>query len=467
MQPLSLERCTQFSITFVALAMGALGCNGGGLSAPQQGYLASDPCVQNTAAASCGTQAGCHWIPTAISTTNNTSPSHICNGGSCPGPSCCPSDVSQQPGVCVTTDPCLSRDRASCGEDTGCAWSQVGTLCPVGATCGDGGFCHAKDAAGGGCACVSAIACPANGPCAPVECDCTGGGQPGGGIGGGGACTCACPACEPGHDCAPCKCDCDTGGPGCTNPGTCVCAGPVCAPNEPCPAYACACANGGAASASGSGGTVSSGDPCSMHPDVASCLADTANGCRSVQPPCVAGANCGPICEGTNTATKSSSGTSSTSACSSHTDRASCAGADIDCVYLPAPCPVEHTDCGICTPRDNSTCVCNCPDCPAGASCVPCACDCGTGGGMNGCLPPPTPTPGPTPIACKPAVCNQACTTDTKETIVKDASGCDICVCQGSTRPGCPPDVCNQACTGNTKEATVQDSNGCNICVCK
>ncbi len=60
------------------------------------------------------------------------------------------------------------------------------------------------------------LACPKDGACPPVACDCP---PPpvhdgGGSSTGGGTCTCACPACAPGEACPPCKCDCGTGGGG-------------------------------------------------------------------------------------------------------------------------------------------------------------------------------------------------------------------------------------------------------------
>lgn len=322
-----------------------------GLAPTDRGYLASSVCAQRTTESTCAAEAtGCQWVATDAAK----------EGG---GPA----------GGCVANDPCLQMSQSACAADSGCAWS-VGALCPLGATCtSDGGFCHAKDASGGDCACVSPLTCPADGDCPQVECDCSGGGSGGSG----GACSCTCAPCAAGEVCPPCACACDDGGPNCGDTGTCACACPACAPGESCPPCDCVCSGGATTVGGGGGSTVS--DPCSVHEDATACSADTANACvfYAFGAPCVEG----------------------------------------------QPCKA-----GVCQtskPSNDPTCDCACPDCPPGAECAPCTCDCGGSGGgttMSGCVPPPQPTD---PIACPAIGCATKCPNGEK----LDASGCPTCEC--------------------------------------
>jgi hypothetical protein len=242
-----------FARTSLMVALAGLaalaGCTqGNGLPAQSPGYLANDTCSAHRDQTSCSADArGCDWIIPEIALGAPTRCGGGWDDGDAPnteatplplGPSCDP--ITPQ-GVCVVRDPCLALDEAACHADSGCAWSAVKTLCPVGSDCTSGGFCHAKDSGGGDCACVSPVVCPVDGPCAQVECDCSGGG-------GGGACTCNCLPCAPGESCPPCACDCNDGGSNCTDPGTCACACPACAPGETCPPCECKCEGGGGTS---------------------------------------------------------------------------------------------------------------------------------------------------------------------------------------------------------------------------
>ncbi len=91
----------------------------------------------------------------------------------------CPAGASCPSGVCVATNSCASLTSASaCQADSGCIWSAVvatptaSALCPVGQSCDGGGFCFERGSAVNGCFCVQPLACPANGSCPPVQCDC-------------------------------------------------------------------------------------------------------------------------------------------------------------------------------------------------------------------------------------------------------------------------------------------------------
>ncbi len=333
------------------LLVALVGCNDRSLSRGDRGYLASDLCAQRTAESTCTAEAsGCLWVA-AEATSSGAAPT----------------------GGCVANDPCLQLDQNGCKEDSGCAWSQLATLCPLGAACTDsGGFCHAKDPSGGDCVCVSPLSCPADGDCPAVECDCSGGGSGGSG----GACSCACPACAPGEACPPCACSCDDGGPGCTQPGTCACACPACAPGETCPPCDCVCSSDGSTTVSGGGSTTV--DPCSAHTDESACAADTSNACMyyAFGRPCIEGEPCvAGVCQTTK------------------------ASAD-------------------------PSCDCACPSCPADTDCPPCTCACTgpSGGTMGDCVPPPTPTE---PIACPAIGCFAPCPNGER----LDAAGCPTCEC--------------------------------------
>ena len=360
-------------LLFVALGLAA-GCSDRGLVAQSPGYLASDKCIQSADQASCGAQIGCQWLQIPVAEGNNSA-----------------SEAPRAMFACVAQDVCLSLGQTACLADSGCAWSKIGTLCPVGSDCSSGGFCHAKDNGGGDCACVSPIACPLDGECAKVECDCSGGG----GGSGGGACGCSCAPCAPGAECPPCACNCEGGGgggnSGCDQPGTCACACPACAPGEDCPPCDCTCGSGG-------GTTINDGspDPCSKFTDATSCEASES----------------------------------------------------FQCGVAPSPAGVFVCASVGTKPGTPPSCACACPVCPDGAPCAPCACDCGTDGGigggndggtssgglMTGCIPPAPPpsrpgppsTDKPTPIACPAIGCAASCANGT----LTGSDGCPTCACR-------------------------------------
>ncbi len=179
---------------------------------PLAAAMVADPCASFPAEDACkGAGSTCGWTAVA-----------------CPANADCPA------AVCATADPCAAyKDAKSCAGaaaiDARCAWTAIDTsgttqaLCPVGHDCSGGGYCWELPATSGGCGCVQPLACPKDGACPPVACDCppppsgTGGGS---GTGtGGGTCTCSCPACAPGQACPPCACDCGPGTGGSTGAG--------------------------------------------------------------------------------------------------------------------------------------------------------------------------------------------------------------------------------------------------------
>jgi len=332
----------------VAAVFGAAGCSNDGLSLRNAGYLANDAYTQNTSASACAAaQPGCRWVE-----VDRDAPTTKCGTDTAPnapdeageekplGKSCL--EVAPSPsGVCVANDPCLALGATACRDKGECAWSATKVLCPIGASCDDGGYCHAREQGGTDCACVSPVTCPMGEDCPEVECDCSSGGSGGSG----GACTCACPSCGPGEDCPPCACNCDDGGPGCTKPGTCYTSCPSCLPDTDCPCVT-VCEDGGNTSSGSGGGTSASGAP-------------------------------------------SDGGFSE-------------------------------------TPGEAPPCACACEPCKAGSSCPPCACDCDGGGGMAGCVGPPLPAPVPQPDpTCTAIGCFLYCA----DGYVKDANGCNTCVC--------------------------------------
>ena len=156
----------------VLATIGAAGCQTKQDKVLLPASVVNDACGAHTGAAECQTDAttGCAWMEV---------------GSACPAGAECPT------GICVTPDPCGgNQSPAECGADDRCAWSAladaVGTtkLCPLGQNCRDGGFCHGRDASGGGCSCVQPVACPANADCPAVQCDCAGTAPPGGTGGG-------------------------------------------------------------------------------------------------------------------------------------------------------------------------------------------------------------------------------------------------------------------------------------------
>ena len=305
--------------------------------------VVNDACSANATQPSCAAAAACEWRPVQ---------------GDCPDGTTCPD------GVCATPDACAAlTDRASCEADARCAWAGLRAaspaldLCPAGQSCDAGGYCHARDASGGGCTCVQPIACPANADCPAVQCDCStpvpGASGAGGGVR---TCTCTCPTCAPGETCPPCSCDCSSGGScgGTTTgggTGTCTCACPSCAAGTTCPPCDCACGSGNVGvSNAGSAPPLPPAaetptDPCAHHTDAGSCAADTATSCRWIE---------------------------------------------LGIVCVTAPCPT-----GACVQMKavpgGGGCGCACPACAAGQSCPPCACDC-CGQSGTGLGPVPVPT---------------------------------------------------------------------------
>ena len=320
----------------------------------------------------------------------------------------CPAGASCPSGVCVTTSACASLTTgATCQADPNCVWSAIlattsaPALCPVGQDCSGGGFCFDRGSTGDRCLCVQPLACPANGVCPPVQCDCP---PPtavdaGAGSGGGGTCTCGCPACPAGEVCPPCDCTCGTGGSGGTGggggtggcggdvagggsgTGTCTCNCPDCPAGALCPACSCACSDGattttttpssGAGGASGSG-TVSGNTGSTGSPTISVCTC----------PACPAGAACAPC--GCDTPPPADP-------CTAHTDVASCTAdtADacgwtslaIECITTPCPTgacsqmkPVPPVDAG--GGSGSGGCGCACPACAPGEACLPCTCNC-------------------------------------------------------------------------------------------
>jgi hypothetical protein len=250
---------------------------------------------------------------------------------------CGRSDTTDRVPAYLVGDPCHDRsDAKACGADPTCQWMPLGIACAEGAAC-ISGVCQAIDscrAHGDEASCTADASCDwvanMNRLCPPGSACPVDGGfctrHPKDG------CACACPlVCPDGADCPPCACDCqppptcrDGGG----GPNTCTCACPLdCVAGGPCPPP-CDC-NCGPPSAQPV-------DACAEHKDEKSCRADTADGCGWTPIVCLIGENCP---EGV---------------CAAETPR-------------PEPC------------------VCNCPECPAGAACAPCDCNC-----------PPGPTcPGP------------------------------------------------------------------------
>jgi len=336
------------------LIAAAAGCYTPARILPVPAAVVNDACGGNGTAETCAQTAGCEWR--AIS-------------ADCPAGADCPQ------GICATPDACGALTaRAACEADTRCAWSGQRPLaasidlCPLGQSCATGGYCHTRDASGGGCTCVQPIACPAGADCPAVACDCSNP-SPSGGAGGG-TCTCACPACAPGETCPPCACTCAGGGAcsggGAAAGGTCACTCPACAPGAACPPCDCACGAGnvgiGGSSAAGTptmtmriGGGGPAGadltDPCAAHGDAQSCGADSADACRWIE---------------------------------------------LGIVCIAAPCPS-----GMCVgmtqtpPGDGGAdagagaggCGCACAACAAGQSCPPCTCSC------CGPTTPPLPIP--------------------------------------------------------------------------
>ena len=321
--------------TLVLLSLA--GCSGGttGSKHLAQGYLATDACSQHVTESDCdATERGCRWVATA------------------------------KVGVCVSNDACLSLDRSACGADTTCAWSSATTLCPVGADCADGGYCHTRDVSGTDCACVSPISSNQSGVVPAVECDCSGGDAGDGGTttGSGGACACACPACAPGEICPPCVCNCDDGGQGCGSGSTCACACGAPSPDggvaDPC---VCSCNDQGNT-------TTTVRDLCSAHTDANSCTADAANHCGIVPGPggafvCAGASNGGSAPTGTGCAC--ASGVPCDCPPSTPTDGGSVCAVPPAPTPTPVPCPAIACADLSCTKglaSDSSgcpTCACN------------------------------------------------------------------------------------------------------------
>jgi hypothetical protein len=334
----------------LVLLVAATGCYAQASDRAVPATVVNDACGTNVSEGTCAASAGCEWRAVK---------------SACPAGATCPE------GVCVTPDPCAGlSDKARCEADTRCAWSGVRLasasidLCPLGQTCDAGGYCHTRDASGGGCTCVQPIACPTNADCPAVECDCSN--PPPGGGGGGGTCTCTCTACAPGETCPPCTCDCDGGGGGgsCedatgggTGGGTCTCACPTCAPGTSCLPCDCACGAGNVGVSStrttmvGPAETTTPADPCAAHGDTTTCVADNANSCSWIE---------------------------------------------LGIVCITTPCPSGACVQVKAVPGGGGGCGCACPACTPGAGCPPCACDC------CGSTKDPGPVPEPVPPAGTP-----------------------------------------------------------------
>ncbi|HXU04476.1 MAG TPA: hypothetical protein VN903_26120 [Polyangia bacterium] len=300
------------------------GCYDQAMSRAVPVAVVNDPCAANDTAAACALVGGCAWRAVQ---------------SDCPAGATCPE------GVCATPDPCAAlADQTACQADTRCAWTglrdaaQSIDVCPAGQTCDAGGYCHTRDASGGGCTCVQPIVCPASADCPTVQCDCSN--PTPGNSGGAGTCTCACPVCAPGEVCPPCSCSCSSvpatcGGATGASSGarTCTCACPACPAGTSCPACDCACGAGNV------GVTQSAvpvpptpadvaADPCAHFTDAATCIADTMNTCHWI-------------------------------------------AVGIACVT--APCPTGA--CAQLKPASGG-CGCACPACAADQTCPPCACEC-------------------------------------------------------------------------------------------
>jgi hypothetical protein len=346
-----------------------LGCGNGASTTKVPAYLSVGACSGHADRTTCAADRSCAWAAL---------------GETCPAGASCPQ------GVCVPQDPCFSHgDAAACSSDSRCAWSRVDKLCPVGigSDCSGGGFCHLKDAGGGGCACVSPVTCPPGQRCPATECDCSD-------RHGGGVCTCSCQQCLVGQSCPPCQCTCEpSGGPGsCVEGGTCTCGCPVCPPGMTCPPCSCNCGSGGVASAGG--GT---GGPSAQGTSTCVC------------PTCAPGVACSCDC--------------AADPCQAHTEEAACRADLTDaCTWyaLGIPCQVgQPCRSGVCQKAPppgpmGGGCGCTCPACAPGSSCPPCSCNCG---GPGNCVPPPAVCPG---LGCYPQCPNG---------IKKDANGCDTCEC--------------------------------------
>ncbi len=350
----------------------------------------NDPCSSHTTEADCkGSLSLCAWTPVAA----------------CPAGATCPA------GVCVSPDPCAGlTTAAACQADANCAWSTIsGTtaapaLCPVGQDCGGGGFCFERPVAGPSCLCVQPLACPANGACPPVQCDCPPPPPVDAGSSGGGTCTCGCPACLPGEACPPCDCTCGSGGGtggtggaggGCGTgaggstgagggTGTCTCNCPECPAGEACPACSCSCSNGATTTMTvptSGGGTATPGTTTNVG-------SQPAVICTC--PACPANAACAPCdCATPPPADPCTSYTDAKSCVADTADACGWTALAIECLTTPCPTgscarmqPVVTVDGG--SGSGVGGCGCACPACPAGATCPACTCNC-----CGGQPPPP------------------------------------------------------------------------------
>jgi hypothetical protein len=175
-------------------------------------------------------------------------------------------------------------------------------------------------------------------------------------------------------------------------------------------------------------------DPCRVHGDPESCLADAENGCAwaGIEALSVTGA---PDGEGV------------------------CYQAGDDCVcacpvYCPEgeECPPCDCDCGS-SSGGGGTCTCACPDCPEGEVCPPCECDCTEEGcveeGTCTCACPACPEG----EECPPCECDCDPTTGGGEEPVGEPSSCVCPDCPEGEE--CPPCECPEAdpCLAHADEA--------------
>ena len=242
-------------------------------------YLTSDACHAHGDASTCSADPACQWFGLGLA---------------CPdGDASCPT------GSCVAIDPCASHDAqdACVGDEAnGCAWADIGELCPAGADCPvGGGFCYHVDP---------------NDP--------------------GGGCACACPLyCPQGADCPPCACDCGCGVV--VSDGTVISGGG---------------AGSGSSEPGSAGGTTTTQDPCSALTDEATCNADTTNKCTwyAIGAPCQEGGMCpSGVCQGELIPPDDGGGAGCMCACPACAPGETCPPCECDCTGTcdaPAPTPL-------------------------------------------------------------------------------------------------------------------------------
>ena len=364
---------------------------------PCSAYTTADECKGSPTGVTFNGAASGQLVPTCTWTAVDA----------CPAGATCPS------GVCVTASACSSlMSAAACQANTNCVWSEVlatasaPALCPVGQDCAAGGFCFDRGSSSGpGCLCVQPLACPANGACPPVQCDCP---PPpavdaGGGGGGGGTCTCGCPVCSPGEACPPCDCQCGTGGGGsggsgggCVTgtgtgaggttgaggggSGTCTCNCPECPAGAACPACSCSCTNGSTTTMTVPASGTGTAGPANTTNGLATRPAPTTSTAICSCPACPANTACAPCdCSSPPPADPCTAYTDAKSCLADTADQCGWTALAIACFTTPCPSgvraktqPEVTSDGG----SPGSGCGCACPACPAGATCPACTCNC-------------------------------------------------------------------------------------------